>query len=61
VNAAAPSILASEAKKLGALLIHYSTDYVFDGSKTTPYLPSDLPNPINYYGYSKLMGELGIV
>jgi dTDP-4-dehydrorhamnose reductase len=60
INAATPSILASEAKKVGALLIHYSTDYVFDGSKTTPYEPTDTPNPINYYGYSKLMGEEGI-
>lgn len=60
INAAAPSILASEAKKIGALLIHYSTDYVFDGKKTTPYEPTDTPNPINYYGYSKLIGELGI-
>lgn len=60
INAAAPAILASEAKKIGALLIHYSTDYVFDGTKTTPYEPDDTPNPINYYGYSKLMGEEGI-
>ncbi|MCH9742653.1 MAG: dTDP-4-dehydrorhamnose reductase [Proteobacteria bacterium] len=60
INAAAPSVLASEAKKIGALLIHYSTDYVFDGTKTTPYEPTDAPNPINTYGYSKLMGELGI-
>ena len=60
INAAAPSMLASEAKKIGALLIHYSTDYVFDGCKTTPYEPTDTPNPINYYGYSKLMGEEGI-
>lgn len=59
-NAAAPAILAGEAKKTGALLIHYSTDYVFDGKKTTPYLPTDTANPINYYGYSKLMGEEGI-
>jgi dTDP-4-dehydrorhamnose reductase len=59
-NAAAPSILAGEAKKIGALLIHYSTDYVFDGTKTAPYLPEDPPNPINYYGYTKLMGEEGI-
>jgi dTDP-4-dehydrorhamnose reductase len=60
INAAAPAILASEAKKIGALLIHYSTDYVFDGTKTTPYQPTDSPNPINYYGYSKLMGEESI-
>jgi dTDP-4-dehydrorhamnose reductase len=60
INAAAPSILATEAKKVGALLIHYSTDYVFDGTKTTPYQPTDTPNPINYYGYTKLMGEESI-
>lgn len=60
-NAAAPAILASEAKAIGALLVHYSTDYVFDGTKATPYLPDDAPNPINYYGYSKLLGEQGIV
>jgi dTDP-4-dehydrorhamnose reductase len=59
-NAAAPSLLAREAKKIGALLVHYSTDYVFDGTKSTPYEPTDTPNPINYYGYSKLMGEEGI-
>jgi dTDP-4-dehydrorhamnose reductase len=60
VNSAAPSILATEAKAIGALLVHYSTDYVFDGTKTTPYLPDDQPNPINYYGYAKLMGEEAI-
>ena len=57
VNSAAPAILAGSAKAIGALLVHYSTDYVFDGTKNTPYLPDDQPNPINYYGYSKLMGE----
>lgn len=60
VNSAAPAILAGSAKAIGALLVHYSTDYVFDGTKTTPYLPDDLPKPINYYGYSKLMGEEAI-
>lgn len=60
INAAAPAVLAGEAKKIGALLIHYSTDYVFDGTKQTPYEPTDLPSPINYYGYSKLMGEEAI-
>lgn len=60
VNSAAPAILAGSAKAIGALLVHYSTDYVFDGTKNTPYLPDDQPNPINYYGYSKLMGEEGI-
>lgn len=60
VNAAAPAMLATAAKASGALLVHYSTDYVFDGSKATPYTPDDPPNPINYYGYTKLMGEQGI-
>lgn len=57
LNAVVPEIIAIEAKDIGALVVHYSTDYVFDGTKTTPYLPNDMPNPINYYGYSKLMGE----
>ena len=60
INTAAPEILAGEAKRLGALLIHYSTDYVFDGTKPTPYLETDPPNPINAYGKSKLQGELAI-
>jgi dTDP-4-dehydrorhamnose reductase len=57
VNGVAPGILAEEAKKLGALLVHYSTDYVFDGSGTSPYKEDDAPNPINVYGRSKLEGE----
>ena len=57
VNATAPRILAEEAKRLGAALIHYSTDYVFDGAKSTPYVESDSPNPLNAYGRSKLEGE----
>lgn len=61
INALAPSVLASEAKRLGALLVHYSTDYVFDGRQSTPYTPTDAPNPINYYGYSKWMGEQAVV
>jgi len=60
VNGAAPGVLAEEAKRLGALLIHYSTDYVFDGAKPTPYLETDPPNPINAYGRSKLEGERAI-
>ena len=60
VNARAPGILAEEAKRLGAVLIHYSTDYVFDGARTTPY-PEDAPaNPLNVYGASKLEGERAI-
>lgn len=60
VNAVAPGILAKEAKKLGAAFIHYSTDYVFDGSKDSPYTPDDQPNPINNYGRSKLAGEKAV-
>ena len=57
VNGDAPGVLAEEAKKLNALLVHYSTDYVFDGKKDTPYTELDEPNPINAYGRSKLAGE----
>jgi dTDP-4-dehydrorhamnose reductase len=60
INARAPGILAEEAKRAGALLIHYSTDYVFDGERTTPY-PEDAPTaPLNVYGASKLEGERAI-
>jgi len=60
INGLAPGILAEEAKKLGAGIIHYSTDYVFDGSKKTPYVEGDKPNPINVYGETKLAGEEAI-
>ena len=60
VNALAPGILAEEAKKSGALLVHYSTDYVFDGEKPAPYVEEDQPNPLNVYGASKLAGERAI-
>lgn len=60
VNAAAPSILAAEARKIGAYLVHYSTDYVFDGAKGRPYVESDSTHPLQAYGKSKLEGELGI-
>lgn len=60
VNATAPGILAEEAARLGANLVHYSTDYVFDGTKATPYTEDDAPNPINAYGRSKLAGELAV-
>jgi dTDP-4-dehydrorhamnose reductase len=60
VNARAPGILAEEAKAIGAVLVHYSTDYVFDGSKQQPYLETDSANPLNVYGKSKLAGELAI-
>ncbi len=60
VNGNAPGVLAEEAKKLGALLVHYSTDYVFDGTKDTPYTEKDVPNPLNVYGKTKLAGEQAI-
>ncbi len=57
INAEAPGVLAEEAKKIGALLVHYSTDYVFDGTKNALYTEEDSTNPINVYGQSKLAGE----
>jgi dTDP-4-dehydrorhamnose reductase len=60
INAIAPTILAEEAKQMGALLVHYSTDYVFDGRKTGPYQETDSTNPLSIYGRTKLEGEQGI-
>jgi dTDP-4-dehydrorhamnose reductase len=60
VNGVAPRILAEEAKRLGALLVHYSTDYVFDGNKRLPYVEDDAPNPAGTYGRTKLEGEAGV-
>ena len=60
VNAIAPGVLAEEALHLGAALIHYSTDYVFDGLKAAPYVESDSPNPLSVYGRTKLEGELEV-
>lgn len=61
INAVAPGILAEEARRLGALLIHYSTDYVFDGTKSSPYTEDDVAAPLSAYGRSKHAGELAIV
>ncbi|QJR13280.1 dTDP-4-dehydrorhamnose reductase [Usitatibacter palustris] len=61
VNAIAPGILAEEAQRLGAALIHYSTDYVFDGTKSSPYREDDPTNPLGVYGRTKLAGEQAIV
>jgi dTDP-4-dehydrorhamnose reductase len=61
VNADAPRWLAEEAKKIGAGLVHYSTDCVFDGTKAAPYLEEDPHNPINVYGQTKLDGELAVL
>jgi dTDP-4-dehydrorhamnose reductase len=60
INATGPAVLAEEAKRLGGLLVHYSTDYVFDGSKQTPWVETDTPNPLNVYGQTKLAGDQAI-
>ncbi len=57
INATAPGVLAQEAHKLGALLVHYSTDYVFDGQGSQPWAENDAPAPLSVYGQSKLEGE----
>lgn len=61
VNAEAPAILAEEAARCGAAVLHFSTDYVFDGSKPAPYVERDAPNPQNTYGASKLAGEQALL
>ena len=60
INGISPGILAEEAKRIGAPLIHYSTDYVFDGGKNDPYSEDDVTNPLNIYGKTKLAGEQAI-
>src|SRR5512141_3058334 len=60
INASAPGVLAEEARLLGAALIHYSTDYVFNGSKGSAYCETDSPEPLNVYGKSKLQGEQAV-
>lgn len=60
INALAPGVLAEEAARLGALLVHYSTDYVFDGSGTAPWREENAASPLNVYGASKRAGELAI-
>lgn len=60
VNGLAPGIMAEEAKRLNAAMVHYSTDFVFDGAKSGPYSEEDTPNPLNVYGRTKLAGERAI-
>lgn len=60
VNGVAPGVMAEEAKRLGALLLHYSTDYIFDGTKNSAYVEDDVPAPLSVYGRTKLAGERAI-
>lgn len=60
INATVPQLLALESLRTGALLVHYSTDYVFDGTKSSPWVETDGVNPLNVYGASKLAGERAI-
>lgn len=60
INALSPGVMAEAARKQGAVFIHYSTDYVFDGKKGIPYTENDPTHPLNTYGRSKLMGEENI-
>ncbi len=61
INAVAPAVMAEEMCRLGGLLVHYSTDYVFDGDTDGAYTEEDTPNPLNVYGHSKLAGEQAIL
>lgn len=61
VNAIAPRVMAEEAQKLGAQMVHLSTDYVFDGQKGCPYLETDRTSPLGVYGHTKLAGEQGVM
>ncbi|MGV2828937.1 dTDP-4-dehydrorhamnose reductase [Myxosarcina sp. GI1(2024)] len=60
INASAPKIMAAAAEKIGAKMVHISTDYVFDGKNYTPYTETDPTNPLGTYGKSKLLGEIGV-
>jgi dTDP-4-dehydrorhamnose reductase len=60
INTTAPQIIAEESQKLGSFLIHFSTDYVFNGNSNYPYQESDITNPVSVYGQTKLAGEIAI-
>jgi len=61
VNANGPAVLAEEARRLGALLVHYSTDFVFDGAKGSPYTEADAARPLSVYGRTKLEGDEAVL
>ncbi len=61
INGVAPGIIAEEARKIGALIVHYSTDYVFDGTKSSAYLETDAPNPLGAYGRTKNLGDQAVI
>ena len=61
VNSEAPKVIAREAARLGSLLVHYSSDYVFDGTKDSPYVETDRANPLNMYGKTKLEGDHAVL
>lgn len=60
INATGPGVIAEEAKRLGAVMVHYSTDYVYDGGKSGPWVETDAPGPLNVYGQTKLAGDEAI-
>ena len=61
LNAVAPEIIAKSAQQVGALLVHFSTTFVFVGAKLNPYTENDTPNPVNTYGRTKLAGERAVI
>ena len=61
INGVAPGVIGEEARDLNALVVHYSTDYVFDGTLNRPYLESDAVTPLSVYGQSKLAGENALI
>lgn len=60
INGAAVGVLAEQSRKLNALLVHYSTDYIFNGIGTRPWIETDIPQPLSVYGHSKMAGEIAI-
>lgn len=61
INAEAPGVMALQARAIGAAMVHFSTDYVFDGSKGEPYVEGDAMRPLNVYGETKMLGEQAII